>query len=267
MTGFDPRSYWDSRHAKRYGPESVGYAGLGVPFNEWMYRVRGNVVAREIRRAHIDLSSRDVLDIGSGTGFYVSLFEKLGAKTITGSDFAPFALRSLRDELPAHSFVELDITAESLPSGLGQFDVVSAFDIFYHIVDDDRYARAFQNVSALAHPGGYFIFSENFLPSHDRESGVHQVSRSYEEIEVLLRRNGFTIERRAPLFLLMNRPVKSNSRLLKRTWHLIEDVTARHDRPYLGAWLGAALYPVEIASLRFMSTGPTTEMMIARRRG
>ncbi|HEY2897781.1 MAG TPA: hypothetical protein VGJ12_11620 [Gemmatimonadaceae bacterium] len=40
MATFDPRKYWDNRHSESYGPESVGYLGLGVPYNVWMYRVR-----------------------------------------------------------------------------------------------------------------------------------------------------------------------------------------------------------------------------------
>jgi hypothetical protein len=35
-------------------------------------------------------------------------------------------------------------------------------------------------------------------------------------------------------------------------------------RPYLGNWLGALLYPIELSSLRFMTRGPSTEMMICR---
>jgi SAM-dependent methyltransferase len=266
MGDFDPRAYWDTRHTKRYGPESVGYAGLGVPYNEWMYRVRRHVVAREIRKSGIKLSQSDVLDIGSGTGFYIDLWTRLGAKSVGGSDFAPFAVRSLRERFPDHRFVELDITSSALPPELGQFDLVSAFDIFYHIVDDQKYAQAFHNVAALVRPGGYFVFSENFLPA-ERESGVHQVSRSCTEITQLLDENHFEILRRAPVFFLMNRPLKSRSRVLSTTWGVIERITSRHDRPYLGDWLGAALYPVEISALRWMSTGPTTEMMICRRRG
>jgi SAM-dependent methyltransferase len=266
MGEFDPRAYWDTRHTKRYGPESVGYAGLGVPFNVWMYRVRRHVVAREIRKSGIELSRCDVLDVGSGTGFYIDLWARLGAKSVTGSDFAPFAVRSLHEKFPDRRFVELDIAARELPGELGQFDLVSAFDIFYHIVEDEKYSQAFHNVRALVRPGGYFVFSENFLPA-ERESGMHQVSRSSAEITHLLAENDFEILSRAPVFFLMNRPLKSRSRVLSATWGLIERVTSRHDRPYLGDWLGAALYPIEISTLRWMSTGPTTEMMICRRRG
>jgi SAM-dependent methyltransferase len=265
MSPFDPRAYWDSRHAARFGPESAGYAGLGVSYNVWMYRVRRHVVRREIRKAQIDIARCDVLDLGSGTGFYIDLWSTLGARSVTGCDFAPYAVASLRKQFPDHRFCELDITASELPHELGPFDVVSAFDILYHIVDDGKYAQAFRNVSAVLRPGGFFLFSENLLPGR-RETYVHQVSRSYEEIVQLLSDNGFEILRRAPLFLFMNRPLKSRSRVLSRTWSIIERVARNRDRPYLGNWLGAALYPVEISSLACMSSGPTTEMLVCRRR-
>jgi SAM-dependent methyltransferase len=265
MTAFDPRTYWDGRHAEHFGPESVGYAGLGVSYNIWMYRVREHVVCREVRHARLPMSQCDVLDVGSGTGFYVDLWARLGARSVTGSDFAPYAVAALRKQFPSRRFCELDITSAEVPDALGQFDVVSAFDILYHIVDDRKYAQAFRNVSALVRPGGFFVFSENFLPA-GRESNVHQVSRSCEEITQLLSDNGFEILRRAPVFFLMNRPLKSRSRVLSTTWSMIERVTSKRDRPYLANWLGAALYLVEISTLKWMSTGPTTEMMICRRR-
>jgi hypothetical protein len=110
----------------------------------------------------------------------------------------------------------------------------------------------------------YLVISENFMTA-ERHVGVHQVSRCCAEITRLLADTGFEIVRRAPVFCIMNRPIKSRSRLLSATWSLIEKVTAKRHRPYLGSWLGAALYPVEISALRWMSTGPTTEMMICRR--
>lgn len=263
MTDFDPRAFWEKRHTNRYGPESVGYMGLGVPYNEWMYRVRGRVVRRQMRRAGIDLSSREVLDIGSGTGFYIDLWTRLGARSVTGSDFAPFAVRALREKFPDARFAELDITSRELPRDLGPFDVVSAFDILYHIVDDDSYRRAIANVRSRLRPGGYFVLSENFLASQ-RESGLHQVSRTYAEILAMLTENGFEVVRRAPVFFLMNRPLKSSSAMLAATWKMISRVTRMTDRPYLGGWLGAALYPLELASVRLRRTGPSTEMMICR---
>jgi SAM-dependent methyltransferase len=265
MNTFDAQTYWDDRHTRKYGPESVGYAGLGVPYNIWMYRVRGRVVERQVRKAGIDLATRDILDIGSGTGFYIRLWSRLGGQSITGSDFSPFAVASLREEFPSRRFVDLDITATALPAELGQYDVVSAFDILYHIVDDRAYRRAISNIRSLVRPGGYFIFSENFL-SKDRETGIHQVSRTFSEIAALLAENGFADVVRAPVFVLMNRPLKSSNALLALTWRFIVRITRMTHRPYLGRWLGALLYPIDLVCSRLMSTGPSTEMMICRLR-
>jgi SAM-dependent methyltransferase len=265
MTAFDPQSYWEQRHVRKYGPESVGYAGLGVPYNVWMYRVRARVVERELQRAGIDLASRDVLDIGSGTGFYVRLWSRLGAKSIAGSDFSPFAVRALRDEFPGRSFFDLDVTTTALPADLGQFDVVSAFDILYHIVKDDAYRRAIANIRSLVRPGGYFIFSENFM-SRERETGLHQVSRTLSEIAGMLAENGLSVVARAPVFALMNRPLKSSNGFLNLTWRSIVRITKMNDRPNLAGWLGALLYPIDLACSRLMSTGPSTEVMICRLR-
>jgi SAM-dependent methyltransferase len=265
MTHFDPKDYWETRHTSRYGPESVGYVGLGVPFNAWMYRVRGRVVRRQMQQAGIDLSTHDVLDVGSGTGFYVDLWKRLGARSITGSDFAPFAVRALRERFPESRFTELDVTSAESPQNLGPFDVISAFDMLYHIVDDERYRRALANIRSWLRPGGYFVLSENFL-ARDRETGLHQVSRTYAEIVAMLTTSGFEVMRRAPVFVLMNRPLKSSSPLLAGTWKVIRSVTRMTSRPYLGDWLGAALYPFELASVRLMHSGPSTEMMICRAR-
>lgn len=126
-----------------------------------------------------------------------------------------------------------------------------------------EYRRALANIRSLLNPGGYFLFSENFLP-RERETGLHQVSRTDAEIAAMLADNGFIVMRRAPVFLLMNRPLKSSSPLLRGTWKVVTRVTGMTHRPYLGRWLGALLYPAELASLPFMATGPSTEMMICR---
>ena len=70
---------------------------------------------------------------------------------------------------------------------------------------------------------------------------------------------------RRPLFVLMNTPVDSRSRLLERWWGLLMNVMARRAR-WLGGPLGAAVYPVETALTAILREGPTTEIVAARKR-
>jgi SAM-dependent methyltransferase len=262
MNTFDAKSYWDSRHGRNYGPESVGYAGLGVPYNNWLYRVCEHVVRRHLHDQKIDVRNKDVLDIGSGTGFYVRLWEQLGARSVIGSDFSPFAVAALREKFPRIRFFDLDITAKDTPSNLGTFHVVSAFAILYHVVDDAAYERAISNIRSLVRPDGYFIFSENL--TNVRDSLPHCVSRTEAEIRSLLIRNGFEPILRAPIFFMMNNPLKSSNPMLAFNWRVIQGVCYR--RPRLGGLLGAALYPFELTCLRFLRTGPSTELIICHRR-
>lgn len=265
MANFNAKKYWEERHVRQYGPESVGYIGLGVPFNNWMYRVRGKVVERIVAKAGIEVRNSDVLDIGSGTGFYIALWSRLGARSVSGSDFSPYAVAALQKSFPGRRLMELDIAGEALPPDLGQFDVVSAFDILYHIVADDRYRRAIANIKSLVRPGGHFIFSENFMPKA-RVGVIHQVSRSESEITALLNENGFEFVLRAPMFYLMNRPVRKTNAFLDLNWRVIERITRIRWRPYLGNWLGAMLYPIELVCVRAMASGPSTEMMVCQLR-
>lgn len=117
-------------------------------------------------------------------------------------------------------------------------------------MDDERYGRAFRNLRALIRPNGYLVFSENFLPS-GRETSGHQVSRCRTEIERVLGDEGFETVHCTPLFFFffMNRPLESRNRALAATWHVIERVTGKRDLPMLGEVLGAALYPLELATV------------------
>ncbi|MBU1023843.1 class I SAM-dependent methyltransferase, partial [bacterium] len=83
MSEFDPRQYWEKRLADNYGLNAVGYWSMGTNFNRWMYRVRKAVFLKIVRSLKINLREASVLDIGSGTGFYIDLWKKLDVESIT----------------------------------------------------------------------------------------------------------------------------------------------------------------------------------------
>lgn len=62
----------------------MGYRALGRPFNTCMYRVRREVFVREVSALELDPSSCRVLDVGSGTGFYVDLWQQMGVTSVVG---------------------------------------------------------------------------------------------------------------------------------------------------------------------------------------
>src|ERR1039458_1341647 len=93
---FDPNRYWEQRLTDAYTLGSVGWIGLGESFNRWMYAVRKRVFSRVARESIDDLSDMRVLDVGSGTGFYLNAWRELGVRDLSGSDLTSTAVTGLR---------------------------------------------------------------------------------------------------------------------------------------------------------------------------
>jgi 2-polyprenyl-3-methyl-5-hydroxy-6-metoxy-1,4-benzoquinol methylase len=257
---FDPNRYWEQRLTNAYTLGSVGWSGLGESFNRWMYAVRKRVFGRVVRESIDDPYYLRVLDVGSGTGFYLNAWRDLGVRDLSGSDLTSTAVIRLRAafaDIPIH---QLDIGGdpEQLPDE--QYDVISIMDVLYHVVDDRRYAQALQNLSRLLKPGGKLIFSENCVAQ--TKAGIHQVSRSRIEIESVLRDAQLVPTLQRPMFFLMNSPIDSDSRILRRWWSTVVRLSARHE--VLGWSLGAAVFPLELTLVRLASTGPSSKIIVCQ---
>lgn len=265
MSAFDPEEYWEQRLGAHFDLQGVGYLGLGESYNKWLYRIRRRVFLRVVRSLDISLSSADVIDIGSGTGFYIERWKELRVRTITGTDITDVAIRKLRETFPHDRFYRLDIGGDLLEhQGAGRYDVASAFDVLFHIVDDDRYRRAIRNIHTLLRNGGWFLFSENFLHGETVRT-PYQVSRSLEEIEGTVQEAGFRILKRVPMFVMMNFPIDAERGLGTRLWTAMKSRVQRRER--LGLAVGGLLYPMERVLTRWKKESPTTEIMLCRKKG
>lgn len=260
---FDPEEYWEGMHRGNRGFAAVGFAGLGVGFNKWMYRVRRVVVRRALRRAALSVAGASVLDVGAGSGFYVRTWLELGAAHVTGIDLSDAAVVALRAEFPTAEFARDDIAEPSAATRSRRYDLVSAFDVLFHIVDDERFTRSIENIGELTEPGGHLLLSDNFLHG-PAIRGRHQVSRSLAEIDEALSAAGFETVARLPMFFLMNTPIDSQSRLLHLWWRAVTGVCVRSHRA--GALLGGLLFPFELLLTALATDGPSTELVVCRRR-
>jgi SAM-dependent methyltransferase len=227
-----------------------------------LYRVRKRVFRRNVGRLPVDFSQANVLDIGSGVGFYIERWKELGVKHITGADITQVVVQRLSHKYPDSKFVQVDIGGDDAALEGYTFDIISTFDVLFHIVDDARFARAIQNIAARLKPGGLFIFSDNFLHGEPVRVPI-QVSRALTDIEQLLRENNLEVVERRPMFVLMANPIDSNNTFLKLFWRLVAGLAARSEA--LGFMIGAILYPVELLCTALLRESPTTEMMICRK--
>ena len=258
---FDPDRYWEDRLSERYTLGATGWSGLGEGFNRWSYRVRRVVFHRAVRPQLDNPSAMRVLDVGSGTGFYLEAWRRLGVADVAGSDLTSAAVQRLSDRFAGMPIHKLDIGDAQIDVPGAPFDAVSIMDVLYHIVDDARYGQALENLAGLLKPGGLLVLSENFVA--ERQPGRHQVSRSGEVIEGALARAGLDVIARHPVFFLMNSPVASVSRPLHAWWRTVTKVAPRNEA--LSWSVGAALYPVDLSLALTRRDGPSTKLVICRR--
>jgi 2-polyprenyl-3-methyl-5-hydroxy-6-metoxy-1,4-benzoquinol methylase len=271
MAQFDTRDYWERRLKRNYGLEGVGFLRLGKGYNTWLYRLRRSVFLRRMRATGIDFSGAEVLDVGSGTGFYVERWRELGVRKVVGLDLTTVATEQLQRDFPADEFHNVDIGSADLgkdasPLAGRQFDVVSCFDVLFHIVNDEHFETAIENIATLVKPGGLFALSDYFVHPEVMEWSIrapHRVSRSLDHFHDVLKCNGFEVLQRRPMFVLMNEPVDSGSRLAKARWFAIAGPVAVSNA--LGTLVGAVVYPLEWLLVTASKESPTTEMMICRK--
>lgn len=258
-----PKDYWEERLKENFNLHGTGFITLGRNYNNWMYKVRRRVVLKKIMPiCHNDFHKMEVLDIGTGTGFYFKVWKELGAKKAVGVDITNIAVENLKRNFPGEEFYQLDIGGDIRNIARHQYDLISAFSVLYHIIDDGQYEKAIENICSLLRPGGIFVFSDNFLHGQTLRS-TYQVSRSLELVEKILAKNSFEIIERCPMFVLMNAPVDTERSTAIISWNVIQSLIKRNEA--LGSIIGGILYPLELLLVSFLKESPTTEMMICKK--
>jgi SAM-dependent methyltransferase len=261
-SSFDAKQYWERRLGSDPSLREVGYSKLGFYYNRWLYRQRKAVLRRMIATSHIDLPHSRILDIGSGSGFYIELWQDFAAASISGCDLTDASVSYLRSRFPCNEFYKVDI-GEALPPDLPRhFDVISAFDVLFHIVDDDRFACAISNIARLLATDGLFCFSDLFL-HRTTERGTHFVSRSLWDIERVLARYGLEVVERRPVFVLMNEPIDARNAIWRIAWNIFMYPVTLWDK--VGSLWGALLYPLDRCLAALVTESPTTELMVCRK--
>lgn len=243
-SAFDPRSYWEQRLGGHFDVSGVGYLKKSPEFNRWLYRTRRDGLAEVLRERGINPATSRVLDIGSGTGEIVSFWKERGTKKLVGLDFTQVSVDALRVKFPEYRFEQADAGEPGL--NLGEtFDVVTIFDVLFHIVDDQRFENAAKNISAQLAPGGVVIITD-VLGSVRVADAVHCNNRSQTQYREVFSRTGLTTEEIRPLFYTGLPPAGIASPGWRKPWvYLWEGITLIGSLPILSTLLGAMTYGVD----------------------
>lgn len=267
LKAYNPKEYWVGRLEENFNIDGVGFDLFGKHYNEWMYKMKKRNLQRVIQKLLSPARDKRVLDIGCGTGFYVDVWLEHGVKYLTGIDISNVSTKELSNSYPKFKFYNADISSPTLikdiPFEEGNYDIITAIDVLFHIVDDDKFEQAIKNIE-LACSNNAVILITDIFPHKRPYILFHQKSRTLEEYVKILSRNGIEIIDRIPVHYLLNAPVDISSALLQRIilllwWQMFVGIVERTTHV-----LGPIFSRVDLALARFLKESPSTEMIICK---
>lgn len=256
---FDSKKYWDERLTNHYDLMGVGDISHTLNYNKWSYKVTKQRL-KYLFKKYVPAGNGSVLDIGAGTGFVIDIWQGF-QKQINGIDISATAVKQLSKKYPAHIFFEVDAGKEELPFADNSLQAVSASSVLYHIVEDEALVKLLSSIHRVLLPGGFFIFSDNFVHTQNRIIS-HQKCRTLEEYEIMLRSNGFEIVDRVANYVLFNQPVDANGRFFRKTWRILTLTSKKYK--WFDAVIWPLLYPVELFLTKVLKESPAQEIMICK---
>ena len=101
---YDADAYWRDLLSRSFNLQGVGLVGRSIAFNRWGSRARRAAVARTVPGA----TGLRVLDVGSGTGHWISYWHLQGAASVSGLDLTEVSVATLRSTYPEDAFAHHD---------------------------------------------------------------------------------------------------------------------------------------------------------------
>lgn len=177
----------------------------------WWHVGRRDVIRTLLRGLALPPAAT-VVDVGCGTGVNLPLLAKYGK--VTGVEPNPLARRYAESHTAGRAaFGEPRLwrvvagEATRLPIGDASVDLVTAFDVLEHVIDDEAALREFARVLK---PGGRVFLltpAHQFLWSEHDEALGHERRYTLSELHRKLDRAGFAVTRRTYCITFLFLPI------------------------------------------------------------
>lgn len=199
-TPYRPDEYWNRRLSKSFDLTGVGHQAFSTDYNDLLYARKVELLEEALHG--VSLNGASVFDIGVGTGFFTGWYAERGAK-VSGVDITPIAVERARERW-GDQFRVADVGAADYEVG-PPADLVSMWDVAYHIVDEAAHTRAMHHIAATLKPGALFVMTDWLGVPEDRMIAEHVRARSLATYRQRLGAEGVDLVRSQPLFHLLNR--------------------------------------------------------------
>lgn len=272
LSDYKPSSYWNKLLGHKFDYSAVSHPMLSNNINKWAYRERAEAFQRVLNSLNLNnIQGKRVLDVGSGVGFWIGYLKNLGVSDVTGIDISKDSIRVLRSRYPKFKFRLLNISDKSAVQKLSRkFDLVMAMDVILHIVDGHQFSQALKNLCSLTSDNGYLILMEPVIINNSYEEyqvGQSSRARRLSEYRSILRSRGFDLVEVRSVSFLLNNPIEAKTeigyKLLKKIWIMLGRLDAGNN--LRGSILGFTTYWIDRMLLNFLTSGPTSKVIVARK--
>jgi SAM-dependent methyltransferase len=197
---YDPRNYWEGRLASNFNLRGVGHICYTEDYNAWLYRRKADSLSAALDGTPV--SGRTVLDVGCGTGFFVRSFADRGAQ-VHGVDITDVSVARLQAEFPGHAFTTASISSPAFVAP-GTFDIVNIWDVLYHVVNDDGFRTALENLASCVGKGGQLLLTDQLAGAADTQVAAHVKFRCLASYQSVLPDLGLHLVKLLPLYFRLN---------------------------------------------------------------
>lgn len=261
---YNPEEYWSNRY-RDIDITKSGHINLPAVYNEWLYRRKKDVLQAALKKVGFNSKGSSVFEIATGTGVYVEMWKQLGIERMAGIDISQAATDLVQKRFPEYSFNKYDVSEPGLETAVGRdFDLVTAIDVLYHVVDNEKFATALDNIAKTIKPGGLFVVHERFLKNNERKFSYIRW-RTLDSYVAALQNAGFEVLFRMPTFFISVQPYdlknKSKEKIANQFWNGVLFPSIQRF-PNAAGWFTYRTDSL-LGSLR--DEGPSFEMMVCRR--
>jgi ubiquinone/menaquinone biosynthesis C-methylase UbiE len=229
---------WEPELAKHNGgfPEE-SFEGLArVEAGNFWFRARNAIILWALRKYFPGFQS--LLEVGCGTGYVLSgIAQAFPQARIVGSEIYTAGLRFAATRLPSVELLQMD--ARKLPYE-AEFDVVAAFDVIEHILEDEL---VLQNFHRAVKPGGGCLITvpqHQWLWSPVDVAAHHQRRYSARELHTKVEAAGFRVVYSTSFVTLLLPLILASRLAIRRSGH-VGDSEALVLNPFLDRILEAII--------------------------
>jgi 2-polyprenyl-3-methyl-5-hydroxy-6-metoxy-1,4-benzoquinol methylase len=269
---YNPEIYWEERFSKKLDLTSVGQMGLGYVYNTWLYRARFRAMGRALKKLDLDILSKSLIDVGVGSGEWIPYWQKHNISKIVGLDITSASIDAMGRLYPQYNFFKVNICSTSKIPLEETFDIVTAFDVLFHITSDDDFSNCILNLSKLVKHGGWLILSDSFCKK-PWGPFYHEYHRAYDVYLREFESVGLTPILMEPIFYTMTVNIcnfdskykRFISQFAKGMLLIVERLSSRPLTEWINHLIGCPLYLLDMIIGNVKQEGPSLKFLFVQK--